>query len=144
MTKYGALCAAIRLCEAVRDMEKDRDGIEGAVSELRDVARDVRYGGEWTGDREKLAEVLEECDSGACYMCHLSRKAGCKREIKREAAAAIRSQGKTIKSMEEEIAKLKAEIDAMRGDAYDSDYQAPEPAEWQKEIMERLEDIAPF
>lgn len=145
MSRISAIQAAIRLCEAVRELAGETDQMEVTIESLRAVARDVRYGGEWHGDKDKLAEELEKCGSGeSCFDCHLRKVPGCRKALKEEAAAAIRQQDKTIESLRTEVAQLKAEVDSMRGEAYDSDLASPEPAEWQREIMERLEDAAPF
>ena len=144
MSRISAIQAAIRLCEAVRDVGTIPGGMDGTIEEMRKVARDVRYGGEWKGDHRQLADALEGCGNGACYMCRLQQKPGCRKEIKEEAAAAIRQQAITIEGLRAEVKRLQAEMDSMRGEAHDSDYKPPEPAEWQREIMERLEDAAPF
>ena len=144
MRRIIAMQVAIRLCEAVRELTGEMEQMEETIGNLRAVARDVRYGGEWHGDKDKLAEELEECGSGMCLECHLRKRAGCRKALKEEAAAAIRQQAKIIENLQEEVGRLKAEVDSMRGEAYDSDLASPEPAEWQREIMERLEDAAPF
>lgn len=144
MRRILAMQVAIRLCEAVRELTGETEQMEETIGNLRAVARDVRYGGEWHGDKDKLAEELEGCGSGMCLECHLRKIAGCRKALKEEAAAAIRQQAKVIENLQAEVGRLKAEVDSMRGEAYDSDLASPEPAEWQREIMERLEDAAPF
>lgn len=144
MRRIIAMQVAIRLCEAVRELTGETEQMEETIGNLRAVARDVRYGGEWHGDKDKLAEELEACGSGMCLECHLRKIAGCRKALKEEAAAAIRQQAKIIETLQAEVGRLKAEVDSMRGEAYDSDMDSPEPAEWQREIMERLEDAAPF
>lgn len=145
MSRIKAMHGAIRLCEAIRELAGETEQMEETIESLRAVARDVRYGGVWEGNQRKLAEELEGCGSGeSCLDCHLRKVPGCRKALKEEAAAAIRQQDKTIESLRTEVEHLKAEMDSMRGNAYDSDHKPPEPAEWQREIMERLEDAAPF
>lgn len=144
MRRIKAMQVAIRLCEAVRELTGETEQMEETIGNLRAVARDVRYGGEWHGDKDKLAEELEECGSGMCLKCHVRKLEGCRKALREEAAAAIRQQAKIIETLQAEVGRLKAEVDSMRGEAYDSDLASPEPAEWQREIMERLEDAAPF
>lgn len=147
MSRIAAMQGAIRLCEAVRELAGDTEKMDATIEQLRAVARDVRYGGEWTGEPEKLAAILDGCGNGACYMCRLNQRAGCRKALKEEAAAAIRQQAKTIESLRAEVERLTAEVDSMRGDAYDSDMIGREPAQWQKDVLAAIDaadDPMPF
>ena len=147
MKRIKAMQVAIRLCEAVRELTGETEQMEETIGNLRAVARDVRYGGEWHGDKDKLAEELEECGSGTCLECHLRKIAGCRKALKEEAAAAIRQQARIIETLQAEVGRLKAEVDSMRGEAYDSDLASPEPAQWQKDMMAAMEaesDTLPY
>jgi hypothetical protein len=143
MTRYEALSAAIAMVEgaaAVFKHEEYNQHVLETKEILQDIAKDVRYGGEWRGAEDKLTYALDRCVKMECNLCKMHNTPQCKMQLKKEAAMAIRQQRKTI-------LELKAELDAMRGDADDSDLERPEPAEWQKEIMHEMEghaDVLPF
>ena len=128
MSRYKALCVAIELCESARKIfaadSEEKEQASEVIRELQDVAQDVRYGGKWQGDYEVIAESLEHCAENLCQLCAYRKiKTGCSVTLKKDAAAAIRHMAKRMKELEE---REKPEKPA-------------EPAEWQKEIMDAIE-----
>ena len=154
MSRYTSICKALDLAEAVSKMI-GRDGETGeewetVVQDLRDIAKDVRYGGRWDGDFEAMAQALIHCTKTGqeCMICpyrELRFEGGCKNQIKRDAAAAIRQMGKDAREQREEIRNLKqaaAERAIMieRLEMYISEenlQEARETAQWQIDDMRR-------
>lgn len=92
MGQYKSVCAAIDVMEAIRRSlkQESRDGISTVIRDLQGIARDVRYGGEWDGDYEGLAEALDACRGRKCYQCTYKGRTECMYDLKSDAAAAIR------------------------------------------------------
>ena len=111
MSRYSSLCVAINLVEACdklmssngQQSEKTAD----VVKDLRDIAKDVRYGGQWHGDYEVIATALGCCKSTGrdCGTCPYRKIGGrnCVSELKTDAAAVIRHMTKEIKTLREEL-----------------------------------------
>ena len=126
MDRYTALSRALDVLETIGRVYKDEPDItrgnNEVIEHIRDLMKDVRYGGRWDGDFETIAEDLERCASGdSCAMCsyrHERDGGRCIRMLKKDAAAAIR-QGSALTK----LAEAKA--------------QSREPAAWQKEDMAR-------
>lgn len=98
MSRYTSLCKAITLFEdirtAFRDDQEDAEKYSEVIRDLQDVAKDVRYGGEWHGDQDIIAGCLEFCAENECALCtYHNIKIGCSRTLKKDAAAAIRALG---------------------------------------------------
>ena len=98
MSRYTALCVAIELCESARKLfsgSEEKDRASQIIRELQDVAQDVRYGGEWHGDYEIVAESLTHCAEQQCQVCAYRKTGkGCSAVLKRDAAGAIRHLAK--------------------------------------------------
>ena len=99
MSRYMALCVAIELCESARKIfskdPEEKDRASEVIRELQDVAQDVRYGGEWHGDYEIVAESLTHCAEQQCQVCAYRKTGkGCSTALKRDAAGAIRHLAK--------------------------------------------------
>lgn len=137
MSRYQSLCKAVQLMETMRHILRgDAEGVAVAseiITDLQDIAKDVRYGGKWVGNYEKMAEDLEACTRAGqgCMTCafHDRMANGCRGELKKEAAACIRQMASKIESMAEEISKLRWE----RGE----DETATDLRKWQEEDMAR-------
>ena len=67
MSKYNSVLLAIELLETVRRTMGEGIGsvgkINDVISDLQHIARDVRYGGHWTGDYMTTAAALDPCAS---------------------------------------------------------------------------------
>ena len=119
MSKYNSVCLAIQLFEQIRrTLGKDgidRDRTDTVIQDLQDIAKDCRYGGEWHGKYEETAAALDKCAKNECVVCPYRGKIrpGCREELKRDAAAAIRQAAKDREEMEETIQELKGRIEAM-------------------------------
>lgn len=149
MSKYESVCKAIGICESARRLfsidSTERRNTNEAIRDLQEIARDVRYGGKWEGDFESVAESLDYCAENMCGLCLYKKiqDSECRRTSKKDAAAVIRQLVAMLKAKDETIAAMAEQIEEMRGDAFDSDYQPTEPtepAEWQKEIMEAVKE----
>lgn len=143
-SRYEKLVKTIILLEAIEKID-----VSGARQDLQEIARDVRYGGQWNGDFENVAETLDICGKIACYRCQYRETPECKAIIKREAAAAIRQLAKDKQDLEERIEQLEERIAIMSEGSQAEDDGPGDPdrpmAAWQKEVMENLEnDRLPF
>lgn len=97
MSKYQSVTTAIQLVEACGHIMSGGLVLEGNAAEiaqdLRDIARDARYGGKWEGDFEKVATALSYCEQLAtnCTVCPYKSEVACKQALKRDAKNAIRT-----------------------------------------------------
>lgn len=101
MSRYQALCIAIEMCESARKLfstnSEEKNKASEVIRELQDVAQDVRYGGEWHGDYEIVAEMLRHCAENRCAFCAYRKTGtGCSAELKKDAARAIRHLAKEV------------------------------------------------
>ena len=127
MSRYSSICTAIGLIEAVGKMFGDQAAreqkIEAIKRDLQDVARDVRYGGKWSGDYEIMAETLEVCANHDCNMCGYRNLRGsgesCTGRLKKDAAADIRQMAQDNSERRKMIAEEEEEEDDGDGDESD-------------------------
>jgi len=108
VSRYTSLCAAIRIVEGIRGIFKTGSVQEQKSDEIRrdlmDIAKDVRYGGEWNGDYEIVAKCLESCVNMNCAVCgyrKMLQNGSCTEALKKDAAAAIRHLGRESAKREE-------------------------------------------
>jgi len=97
MSKYQSVTTAIQLVEACGHIMSGGLVLEGNAAEiaqdLRDIARDARYGGKWEGDFEKVATALSYCEQldVNCSVCPYKNEVACRQALKRDAKNAIRT-----------------------------------------------------
>lgn len=107
MSKYQSVSTAIQLVEAAANIVGNGLIAEGKTGELirdlRDIAKDVRYGGEWDGDYETVATALGYCAEQGfnCSICPYRKEMACRQRLKRDAMHAIRAMGARLKKYEE-------------------------------------------
>jgi len=108
VSRYTSLCAAIRIVEGIREIFQIGTVQEQKSDEIRrdlmDIAKDVRYGGVWSGDYEIVAKCLEECAEQNCFVCGYKKllpNGSCTEALKKDAAAAIRHLGRESAKREE-------------------------------------------
>lgn len=107
MSKYQSVSTAIQLVEAAANIVGNGLIAEGKTGEiirdLRDIAKDVRYGGEWDGDYESVAQMLGYCSAKKenCSVCPYRKEMACVQRLKRDAMHAIRAMGARLKKYEE-------------------------------------------
>lgn len=152
MSKYNSVLLAIELLETVRRTMGEGIGsvgkINDVISDLQSIARDVRYGGHWTGDYMGTASALELCAEAGhnCAMCEYDRmhdEGGCIQELKKDAAAAIRYQAEKIKNMTDQIRTITRQRDAAEARLSSEDVrEARQTAEWQIDDMRKLNQPA--
>lgn len=121
MSRYTSLCKAIDLALAVGHMMSETgyssEHIEEMIEDLRNTAKDVRYGGRWDGDFEMMAESLDCCVNVGCGMCPykgLRDQGACRAQLKKDGAAAIRQLGKDAREAREKNRKLMDELNIAR------------------------------
>ena len=148
MGRYNSICEAIQLLEQIRRALKgaiDEGKTSAIIRDLQDIAKDVRYGGQWEGKHREMAEDLENCANNSCAVCNFrALQPGCTAKLKMDAAKALRQAEDTIKKQAASIEELSSEL----ADVYEKltgEDTPREPAEWQKEIMEAVaEDKLPY
>lgn len=156
MSRYTSLCKAIDLALAVGHMMSETgyssEHLEEMIADLRDVAKDVRYGGRWEGDFETMAQALDCCVYVGCAGCSykgLRDQGDCRGQLKKDAAAAIRYLGKEAREEREKNRKLMDELNIARiklekAQMYTSAQEwqeAMESAKWEIENM-KAEELA--
>ena len=106
MSKYQSVSTAIQLVEAAAKIMGGGLISEGKTGEiiqdLRDLAKDARYGGKWDGDYETVATALGYCaDPGNnCSICPYRKETACKQRLKKDAMFAIRHLSSMLKKYE--------------------------------------------
>lgn len=107
MSKYQSITTAIQLVEAAAKIISGGGLIpEGKAGEiiqdLRDMAKDARFGGEWDGDYETVVTALRYCaDLGFnCSTCPYHKETACKQRLKKDAMFAIRNLSSRLKKYE--------------------------------------------
>lgn len=143
MSKYSSVLMAIEMMESVRRAMGEGIGSTGKIndiiSDLQHIARDVRYGGHWTGNFEKTACSLELCvEAGRnCQMCVYARQfeeGRCIKELKKDAASALRYQDAKIKELEQHLMTMKKERDAAEARLSRKEVkETRQEAQWQME-----------
>lgn len=105
MSRYSSLCTAIQLLESVRKIVVDKTEVNQIIADLQDIAKDARYGGQWHGDGESIADALENCAQKQmeCGRCPYKdyRGKGCASMLKKDAARTIRAMGKNSEEKKE-------------------------------------------
>lgn len=110
MSKYQSLTTAIQLVEAAAKIimgggliPEGKAG-EMIIQDLRDLAKDARYGGEWDGDYETVATALGHCAEPGinCSICPYHKEQHCKQRLKKDAMFAIRHMSKKLQKYESE------------------------------------------
>lgn len=97
MSKYQSVTTAIQLVEACGHIMGGGLVLEGNAAEiaqdLRDIARDARYGGKWEGDFETVATALSYCEQldRNCSVCPYKKEVVCRQALMRDAKNAIRT-----------------------------------------------------
>ena len=152
MSKYNSVLLAIEMMETVRRTMGEGIGSAGkindVISDLQSIARDVRYGGHWTGDYMGTASALELCAEAGhnCAMCEYDRmhdEGQCIKEMKNDAAAAIRYQAEKIRRLMDQIQTVTRQRDAAEAQLCSEDVKdARQTAEWQIEDMRNLNQPA--
>ena len=152
MSKYNSVLLAIEMMETVRKTMGEGIGSAGKINDvirdLQGIARDVRYGGHWTGDYMGTASALELCAEAGhnCAMCEYDRmhdEGQCIRELKNDAAAALRYQAEKIRSLLEQIKEIIRQRDAAAARLCSEDVrEARQTAEWQIEDMRKMNQPA--
>lgn len=152
MSKYNSVLLAIEMMETVRRTMGEGIGSAGkindVISDLQSIARDVRYGGHWTGDFMATASALEMCAEAGhnCAMCEYDRmhdEGQCIKELKNDAAAALRYQAEKIRSLMDEIKTVTRQRDAAEARMCSEDVrEARQTAEWQIEDMRKMNQPA--
>lgn len=116
MSRYDSLCKAISVMTSIKaTMESNgliSTGMQSVIEDLRAIARDVRYGGVWDGEFERVASALNICKDMNCTICPYQdkRSTGCKSILKEDAAAVIRQLAKTKKELLDMIAGMDSTI----------------------------------
>lgn len=106
MSKYQSVSTAIQLVEAAANIVGNGLIAEGKTGEiirdLRDIAKDVRYGGEWNGDYETVAQALGYCtEIGTnCSICPYRKETACRQKLKSDAKYAIRDLSARLQEYE--------------------------------------------
>lgn len=108
MSKYQSISTAIQLVEATASIVGKGLTAEWKTGEilrdLRDIAKDVRYGGEWNGDYETVAQALGYCtEIGTnCSVCSYRKETDCRQALKSDAKYAIRDLSARLQEYERE------------------------------------------
>lgn len=116
MSRYQSLGLAIDLMMWIVRAVGDSEGkLAATIQDLRDISKDVRYGGQIETDSryDRIAEALDLCavTGKACAVCSyegLMEDGACIRQLKRDAANTIRGQADKIRKLEEQIEAMKA------------------------------------
>lgn len=138
MSKYSSLCTAINLVEAcdklMADSGKQSEKTIEIIRDLRNIAKDVRYGGQWNGDHETIATALECCKKIGrdCTICPYKKIGGanCVSELKSDAAAVIRQLTKDLKEARE-IATDKRKVAAWQRQDMENGNEPPDFFPWE-------------
>ena len=107
ISRYDSMVFAIALMESIRralgEYGQDEHKTGDHIRNLQDIAKDVRYGGEWHGAHEIIAEELTCCERSECTVCpRRNEKPFCKLNLMHEAAQVIRQMDKTIQDLRAE------------------------------------------
>ena len=133
--------AAIDLLESVRRIMDGHIGInrmermDFIIQEMKDMMKDVRYGGAWEGNSGEVLEILGKCKDMRCHECKNRIRPQCERAIKEDAQNAIRKLMEENRILKTDLATMSEKYDELFQKFVNKEKNELEPAEWQKKIM---------